>query len=295
MAKINKLDITDFYDFGRANAPSDPNLSHRMYFDYLSEEGSNKLMITDGDFNILSSYQAFPGSLIVIDNPPAIIDKLDICVLNDQGLNSFPPRANQTNPIYRMYFAERAIVVKVPTLVTQINLDYINGTGSFEVGETITNGSGASGIVNSSTANPNPATGTLTVYVTEGTFVIGDTITSEGVSAEISKVTTVGTLIIYVETNYDYSLLIVNQKFEIEFIIPLLEGFIPLESLSVGAICCSYDYGFNAQGNNQNYIWHMYVGDYTIDPGTEFETIVPRCLLIVNEDFKVVSYQTPLP
>lgn len=213
MAKVGAQDLTNFYDFGPQNDPTNPNLSHRMYFDLSTTVGNNVLMIADQDFNIISEYQGWPGSLILGVGTP-IISKLDICVLNDQGLNSFPPVANRVNPIYRMYLAEREIDVNVPR--------------------------------------------------------IG-------------------------ETTYNCSLLIVNQNFEIEYIVPLLEGFVPLETLSVGAICCSYDYGFNAQATDQNYIWHMYVGDYTVEPGTEFEQIVPECLLIVNEDFKVVCYQIPLP
>lgn len=213
MAKVGARDLTNFYDFGPQNDPTNPELSHRMYFDLSTTIGNNVLMVADQAFNIISEYQGWPASLIVGVGTP-IVSKSDICVLNDQGLNSFPPVANRVNPIYRMYIAKRPITVNIPN--------------------------------------------------------------DEA-------------------TEYECSLLIVNQRFEIEYIVPLLEGFVPFETLSAGAICCSYDYGFNAQSTDQNYIWHMYVSDYTVDPGTEFEQIIPNCLLIVNRDFKVECYQTPLP
>lgn len=295
MAKVGARDLTNFYDFGPQNDPTNPELSHRMYFDLSTTIGNNVLMVADQDFNIISEYQGWPGSSIVVDTPPAIIDRLDICVLNDQGLNSFPPVANRVNPIYRMYIAERTISVSEPTLVTQWRIEYENLFGdNFTIGDNITSSGGGVGIIQ--TVSPTGlTTGTITVYGTSGTFNVGDTLVDGVVTAIADVVENQGQITINIRNSYDCSLLIVNQNFEIEYIVPLLEGFVPLQSLSVDSICCSYDYGFNAQSSDQNYIWHMYVGDYTIDPGTEFEQIVPNCLLIVNQDFKVVCYQTPLP
>lgn len=290
MATVTSQDITNFYDFGRANDPSDVNASHRMYFDYLSAVGSNKLMITDADFNILSSYQAWPGSSIIVDAPPAIIDRVDICVLNDQGLNSFPPRANQTNPIYRLYLAERTIIVNVPTLVTVWTIPYTDASGSFIIGQSITGApSGGIGIIVNDIVTAR-GQGILTVYATSGVFAANDEIKSGAITATAGAGTvSSGEETVNIETEYNCSLLIVNQKFEIEFIIPLIEGILPLQSFEP-YICCSYDYGFNAQESDQNYIWHMYVGKYNID-----EVPTPNCLLIVNQDFKVTCYQTPIP
>ena len=295
MAKVGARDLTNFYDFGPQNDPTNPELSHRMYFDLSTTIGNNVLMVADQAFNIISEYQGWPASLIVGVGTP-IVSKSDICVLNDQGLNSFPPVANRVNPIYRMYIAKRPITVNVPTLVTLWEIPYTDAKGSFVPGENIKSDGGGVGIIFSDTPGVAVGTGTLIVYGTSGTFSSGDVLTSGAITANTGdNVKNLGQEIVNIETEYECSLLIVNQRFEIEYIVPLLEGFVPFETLSAGAICCSYDYGFNAQSTDQNYIWHMYVSDYTVDPGTEFEQIVPNCLLIVNRDFKVGCYQTPLP
>ncbi len=83
----------------------------------------------------------------------------------------------------------------------------------------------------------------------------------------------------------DCALLIVNQAFQIEHIIPLVSSSVPLPTLDTPYITCSYDYGLNAQAADGNYIWHMYIADY--DTG---EGILSNALCIVNRDFKVTCY-----
>lgn len=85
----------------------------------------------------------------------------------------------------------------------------------------------------------------------------------------------------------DNSLLIVDQDFTIIHIIPLTVATPPF-TLPNNAIAVSYDYGLNAEAANENYIWHMYIG--TIENRGE----VLNTLLIVNQDFEVVSYVEPI-
>ena len=83
----------------------------------------------------------------------------------------------------------------------------------------------------------------------------------------------------------DCALLIVNQAFQIEHIIPLVSSSLPLPTLDTPYLTCTYDYGLNAEAASGNYIWHMYIADYNTGEG-----IAANALCIVNQDFKVTCY-----
>lgn len=83
----------------------------------------------------------------------------------------------------------------------------------------------------------------------------------------------------------DCALLIVNQAFQIEHIIPLNDTSLALPTLQTPYITCSYDYGLNAQAADGNYIWHMYIADFF-----DGESTISNSLCIVNRDFKVICY-----
>jgi hypothetical protein len=196
MAKILASDLANLYEFGLSADPASPNTAYRMYFDL----NQGLLYMVNSTFDIIDTYVGLSTALAPATEKVA---KQDICVINDQGLNSYPANGNQ---IYRMYIAEREI-----------------------------------------------------------------TIFSEGLPQIVPQ-----------------SILIVNQNFQILWVIPL-SAPTPVTMPST-YVTVSYDYGLNAEAAAGNYIWHMYYGDFDQEGGR----LTPGALMIVNQNFEVVYYASPV-